>query len=568
VNAGLQKIKIALILVLFISLYIKPKSSIPCKIIYQNMSSTLYYKSTYFRDLLATVFNRKIMTKTILIILDGWGNGMPYNGNAINLANKPNFDSLIAKYPHCELHTSGEDVGLPDGQMGNSEVGHMNIGAGRVVYQQLVLINKAFKEATVAQNTTLLNAIEYAKTNNKPIHLIGLVSDGGVHASLSHLKGLCSLLAENHINKFYVHAFTDGRDTDPKSGVGYLTDLQQTLQQTGGKLASVIGRYYAMDRDKRWERVKLSYDLLVNGIGQTTTDAITTIQERYAQNETDEFLKPICVMHDNKPLAQIVDGDVVICFNFRTDRGREITTVLSQQDFHEYNMHKLHLHYVTLTEYDKTFENIHVVFPDIELNNTMGEVLEANNKTQVRIAETEKYPHVTFFFSGGREEPFNGESRYMAPSPKVATYDLQPEMSADEVCQLTLDALNNDNTDFVCVNFANPDMVGHTGVLEAEITAIEKVDACLGKLVSAALDKGFTILVTADHGNGEYMINTEDGSPNTAHTTNKVPCILVEPTPIHRIVDGRLADVAPTLLHLMRIEIPKEMTGKVLVSNS
>lgn len=505
--------------------------------------------------------------KAILLILDGWGNGKQYNGNAIAMANKPVFDSLIKQYPTSELKTSGEDVGLPDGQMGNSEVGHMNIGAGRVVYQQLVLINKAFREKTINTNATLLNAIAYAKEHHKKIHLIGLVSDGGVHSSIDHLKGLCGIMQEQHMADFYIHAFTDGRDTDPKGGVGYLQDVLNTLVQTGGRLASVTGRYYAMDRDKRWERVKLAYDALVNAEGEKSRDIIQTLQNRYAANETDEFIKPIIgVDAANKPLATIQDGDVVICFNFRTDRGREISQALTQEDFHEFNMHKLDVQYITLTDYDKTFNNVQVVFPDLELNMTLGEVLEKYNKQQVRIAETEKYPHVTFFFSGGRETPFTGESRHMAPSPKVATYDLMPEMSAEQVCGFTLDEIAKAEADFICVNFANPDMVGHTGVVSAEIKAVEKVDSCVGRIVPAALAKGYSLLITADHGNGEYMINEEDGSPNTAHTTNKVPLILVQPEIIHKLNDGRLADLAPTILALLNIPQPGEMNGENLLA--
>ncbi len=504
--------------------------------------------------------------KSILLILDGWGNGKHYSGNAIAMAHKPHFDSLIANYPSAELKTSGEDVGLPDGQMGNSEVGHMNIGAGRVVYQQLVLINKAFKEATIDNNKTLLDAIAYAKSANKNIHLIGLVSDGGVHSSIEHVKGLCSLLHKQGVSDFFIHAFTDGRDTDPKGGKNYLTDLQQTLNNTGGHIASVTGRYYAMDRDKRWERVKLAYDAMVNGQGEYTTNSIETLSKRYETGETDEFIKPIIVVdEEQKPLAIIQNDDVVICFNFRTDRGREITMALTQQDFHEQNMHKLKLKYITLTDYDKTFSNIDVVFPDLDLTMTMGEVLEKHNRKQARIAETEKYPHVTFFFSGGRELPFEGEVRHMAPSPKVATYDLQPEMSAEEVCGFTLQEIEKDETHFICVNFANPDMVGHTGVVSAEIKAVEKVDNCLGRIVKAALAKSYSLIITADHGNGEYMINEEDGTPNTAHTTNKVPVILVEPQPVHKIKDGRLADLAPTFLALLGIPQPPEMTGENLL---
>jgi len=504
--------------------------------------------------------------RVILLILDGWGNGKPYQGNAINMANKPNFDRLIGAYPNSELHTCGEWVGLPDGQMGNSEVGHMNIGAGRVVYQQLVLINKAFREGTINQNAVLLKAIEIAKKNNKKIHLIGLLSDGGVHSSIDHVKGLCDFMQNNSCDNFFVHAFTDGRDTDPKGGLQYLTDLNQHLVQTGGKLASVIGRYYAMDRDKRWERVKLAYDAMVLGVGEKSSDVFGTLNQRYTAGETDEFMKPIiCVGSNQNPIALIEEGDVVINFNFRTDRGREISLALTQQDFPEQEMKALNLHYITLTEYDKTYKNVSVVFPDIELNHTLGEVLEANNKKQVRIAETEKYPHVTFFFSGGKETPFVGETRHMAPSPKVATYDLQPEMSAEQVCGFTLDEIAKNEADFMVVNFANPDMVGHTGVVAAEMIAIEKVDNCLGRVVEAALKNNYTLLVTADHGNGEYMINEEDGSPNTAHTTNDVPLILIEPNKKHTIKSGKLADLAPTTLALMGIAQPKEMDGVSLI---
>lgn len=505
-------------------------------------------------------------SKAILLILDGWGNGKQYSGNAIAMANKPVFDSLVKTYPTSELKTSGEDVGLPDGQMGNSEVGHMNIGAGRVVYQQLVLINKAFREKTINTNPTLLNAIAYAKESGKKIHLIGLVSDGGVHSSIDHLKGLCHIMQEQQMEDFYIHAFTDGRDTDPKGGLGYLQDVMTTLTQTGGKLASVIGRYYAMDRDKRWERVKLAYDAMVNAEGEKSLDILNTLEQRYAANETDEFIKPIIgVNKDQTPLACIQEGDVVICFNFRTDRGREITQALTQEDFHEFNMHKLNLHYITLTDYDKTFQNVKVLFPDLELNMTLGEVLEKHNKKQVRIAETEKYPHVTFFFSGGRETPFSGETRHMAPSPKVATYDLMPEMSAEQVCTFTLDEISKAEADFICVNFANPDMVGHTGVVSAEIKAVEKVDSCVGRIVPAALEKGYSLLITADHGNGEYMINEEDGTPNTAHTTNNVPLILVQPQTTHSLNAGRLADLAPTILSLLNIPQPSEMNGTNLL---
>ncbi len=505
--------------------------------------------------------------RAILLILDGWGNGKPYNGNAINLSKKPYFDSLVQQYPVSELITSGEDVGLPEGQMGNSEVGHMNIGAGRVVFQQLVMINKAFRENLVSENPIIKEAIQYAKVNHKKIHLIGLVSNGGVHSSIDHLKQLCSLLHQSQMDNFFIHAFTDGRDTDPKSGLGFLSDLSNHLKTTGGKIASVIGRYYAMDRDKRWERVKIAYDAMVNHTGEYTENIMETIDSRYALGETDEFLKPIIATENKQPIASIEPDDVVICFNFRTDRGREITEALTQKDFPEQQMHPLSLHYITLTEYDKTFKNIRVVFPDIELNNTLGEVLEKENKKQVRIAETEKYPHVTFFFSGGREIPFIGETRHMCPSPKVATYDLKPEMSAEEVCLATLEEINKNEADFICVNFANPDMVGHTGVIPAEIKAIEKVDSCIARIIPEALKKGYSLVVTADHGNGEYMLNEEDGTPNTAHTTNKVPCILIEPTITHKIKDGRLADLAPTILELMHLAKPIEMSGNSLLIN-
>ena len=516
------------------------------------------------------LFKRNIFAamekRVILLILDGWGNGKPYQGNAINLANKPNFDRLMASYPNSDLHTCGEWVGLPDGQMGNSEVGHMNIGAGRVVYQQLVLINKAFRDGDVNTNKALLAAVAQAKSTRKKIHLIGLVSDGGVHSSMDHLKGLCTFLQQHDAGKFYVHAFTDGRDTDPKGGVNYLTDLNAHLVQTEGQLASVTGRYYAMDRDKRWERVKLAYDAMVLGKGELSSNVLETVAARYVAGETDEFLKPIIGVGSNQnPFAKIEEGDVVINFNFRTDRGREISMALTQQDFPEQEMKALNLHYVTLTDYDKTFKNVAVAFPDIELNNTLGEVLAAHNKKQVRIAETEKYPHVTFFFSGGQETPFPGETRHMAPSPKVATYDLQPEMSAEEVCGFTLLEIEKNEADFMCVNFANPDMVGHTGVIPAEIKAIEKVDDCLGRVVEAALKNNYALLVTADHGNGEYMINEEDGSPNTAHTTNDVPLMLIEPSITHQINSGKLADLAPTVLALMGIAQPSEMDGVSLL---
>jgi 2,3-bisphosphoglycerate-independent phosphoglycerate mutase len=507
--------------------------------------------------------------RVILLILDGWGKGTKYAGNAIELANTPNFDRLIKNNPHCLLKTSGEAVGLPNGQMGNSEVGHMNIGAGRVVYQQLVLIDKMFRENKVAEIPVLKNAIAYAKANNKKIHLMGLLSDGGVHSSLNHLKGLCSIFKEADFSNFFLHAFTDGRDTDPNNGINYLKDTILHLQKTNGKVASVIGRYYSMDRDKRWDRVKLAYDLLVNGIGEKTNDILATIQQKYDAGETDEFLKPlVCTDDNNNAIATINPDDVVICFNFRTDRGREITQALTQEDFAEQQMKKLPIKYITLTTYDKTFKNVAVMFADIVLNNTLGEVLETNNKKQVRIAETEKYPHVTFFFSGGQENEFKGEVRHMAPSPKdVSTYDFKPEMNAEGVCRFTLDEIEKNEADFMVVNFANPDMVGHTGVISAEVKAVEKVDECLGRLVEAGLKNGYSFLVTADHGNGEFMLN-EDGTANTAHTTNEVPCILIETEHKHHLNNGKLADLAPTILALMGIEQVKEMNGNCLTNKN
>ena len=504
-------------------------------------------------------------SKVVLIIMDGWGHGRKDNTNAIFKADTPFVDSLYPKYPNTELRTSGEDVGLPDGQMGNSEVGHLNIGAGRVVYQDLVKVNVAIRDKSLHQNPAVLNAINYCKANHKKLHLIGLVSDGGVHSHINHLEALCDIAQENKLTDVFIHAFTDGRDTDPKGGLNYLNNLNEHLKHSTGKIASVIGRYYAMDRDKRWERIKIAYDLLVNGIGHTTTDYAEAIKASYADGITDEFIKPIIITGaDSKPIATIQDGDAVICFNFRTDRCREITTVLTQSDFHEQNMHKLNLKYVTMSNYDDTFKNVDIIFDKDNLVNTLGEVLADNNKTQIRVAETEKYPHVTFFFSGGRELPFIGETRIMIPSPKVATYDLQPQMSAPEMTTAICEKLAEGKTDFVCLNFANTDMVGHTGVFSAVVTAAETVDACVKKVVETGLRQGYTFLITADHGNADFMIN-DDGTPNTAHTTNPVPLFLVG-SDFKNLKSGRLADLAPTILHLMQLPIPKEMTGQVLVS--
>ena len=501
------------------------------------------------------------------MILDGWGLGDNPEVSAIAKAHTPFMDSLPAKYPNSRLEASGLAVGLPEGQMGNSEVGHMNIGAGRVVYQDLVKVSKALEDGSLAENEVLQQAFSYAKKEGKKLHFIGLVSDGGVHSHIDHLKGLCSLAGDAGLEQVYVHAFTDGRDTDPKGGLGYIEDLQKHLKATGGKIASLIGRYYAMDRDKRWERVKLAYNALVKGEGRKTTDIQQAIKESYAEGITDEFIKPIINTNEQgEPPATIEEGDVVICFNFRTDRGREITMALTQQDFPEQQMKKLNLHYVTLTNYDDTFRKVGVIFDKDKLQNTLGEVLAKAGKKQIRIAETEKYPHVTFFFSGGRETEFEGESRIMCPSPKVATYDLQPEMSAYEIRDKIIPELEKEEVDFVCLNFANPDMVGHTGVFEAAVKACEVVDTCAKAVVEVGLQHGYTSIIIADHGNSDFMINA-DGSPNTAHTTNLVPCILVSPQQeAVQLKDGKLGDLAPTILELLEVPKPAEMTGNILIT--
>lgn len=503
--------------------------------------------------------------KVILMILDGWGLGTDKSVSAIEKANTPFVDGLYEKYPHSKLEASGLAVGLPEGQMGNSEVGHMNIGAGRVVYQDLVKINKAVEEKTLGDNETLKSALEQAKANNKTVHFMGLLSDGGVHSHINHLKGLCSLAHEKGLEKVFIHAFTDGRDTDPKAGVAYLKDLQSHIDSTTGKIASVTGRYYAMDRDKRWERVKLAYDAMVNGEGTKTTDILAAVQESYDKDVTDEFILPIINTDaSGAPVATINEGDIVLCFNFRTDRGRQITEALTQQDFPEQGMKALSLEYLTLTNYDDTFKGVQVIFDKDNLNKTLGEVLSDNGKKQIRIAETEKYPHVTFFFSGGKEDEFEGESRILCPSPKVATYDLQPEMSAGDIRDKIIVELNKGEVDFVCLNFANPDMVGHTGVFEAAVKACETVDGCAEAVVNAALENDYTSIIIADHGNSDIMINP-DGSPNTAHTTNLVPCILVDKELNGPIKDGKLGDLAPTICKLIGIDIPAEMTGDLLI---
>lgn len=501
----------------------------------------------------------------LLMILDGWGIATDPEVSAIDKANTPFIDSLYTQYPHATLKTSGLDVGLPDGQMGNSEVGHMNIGAGRVVYQMLVRINKSIEDGTLAQNKVLLDALRYAKSNHKKVHMLGLLSDGGVHSHINHLKGLLSVTQSEGLKDVFIHAFTDGRDTDPHNGVNYIKDLQEFLQSNDARLASIIGRYYAMDRDKRWDRIKLAYDLLVKGIGDKYVDPVEAISASYAAKITDEFIKPIAITDNNgKALATVQDGDVIIFFNFRTDRGRELTAALTQEEFSAYQMHPLRLRYLTMTTYDESFKNVEVLFDTDNLDQTLGEVLANNHKTQLRIAETEKYPHVTFFFNGGREEPFEGEERIMCPSPKVATYDLKPEMSAYELRDALIPKLKEGKADFVCLNFANADMVGHTGIFDAAVKACEVVDECAKDVVSAATEAGYTTLIIADHGNSDCMINP-DGTPNTAHTTNLVPLILVDMDKVLPVTNGRLGDLAPTILELMGIAKPAEMTGKSLL---
>jgi len=487
--------------------------------------------------------------KAMLIVLDGWGINPDPQVSAIEAARTPFMDKLWKEYPHATLRTEGLNVGLPEGQMGNSEVGHMNLGAGRIVYQDLVKINKAIDEGTFFENETLKKAFEYANKHGKKVHLLGLVSDGGVHSHIKHLYALIDM-AEKYGVPVYIHAFTDGRDVDPHSGIGFLRELQDYIQDKNARIATVTGRYYAMDRDRRWPRIKKAYDALVKGEGKKTKDIIRAVQESYDAGVTDEFIEPIVhIGEDGKPVAVIEPGDVVIFFNFRTDRGRQLTRALSQEDFPEYGMHKLPLYFVTMTNYDDTFKDIRVVFPKEDLQDTLGEIVSKAGKTQLRIAETEKYPHVTFFFSGMREEPFPGEDRILIPSPKVATYDLKPEMSAYEVTDALLKRLDENPPDLVVLNYANGDMVGHTGVFDAAVKAVEAVDDNLSRLVPKALEKGYDILILADHGNADVMRNP-DGSPNTAHTTNPVPVILVSNRIRPRLKNGILANVAPTLLRL------------------
>ncbi len=506
--------------------------------------------------------------KVMLLIMDGWGLGKVKSSDAIQNANTPFVTSLYSKYPNTTLVTCGEAVGLPEGQMGNSEVGHLNLGAGRIVYQELQRINVAIRDGSFAKNKTLLESIRFAKENKKPLHLLGLVSDGGVHSHLNHLKAIIDVCEEQGLKDVFIHAFTDGRDTDPKSGLGFIRDLQQYLNRKLGKIATVSGRYFAMDRDKRWERIKLAYDAMVNGAGEKAPDAIAAVQQSYDKKITDEFIKPTVILDEaQKPLATIKDDDVAICFNFRTDRCREISQVLTQKNMPEFGMRKLSLHYTTMTEYDQTFQNVHIIFEADNLVNTIGEIVAQHGLKQIRIAETEKYPHVTFFFSGGREIPFDGEKRIMIASPKVATYDLKPEMSAYEVTDAIVPEIENKTAEFICLNYANADMVGHSGVWEAAIKAVETVDKCVERVVTAALRNDYAVFLTADHGNADYMIN-EDGTPNTAHTLNPVPFFVIDQQFRGRVQPGKLADLAPTMLKMMKLTIPPEMTGNILTGEN
>ena len=495
------------------------------------------------------------------MILDGWGIGKHDFTDGIYNARTPFVDSLFKSVPNTTLSTFGNAVGLPEGQMGNSEVGHMNIGAGRVVWQQLALINKKFEDGSAANEAVIQELADYCNAANKPLHLTGLVSDGGVHSSMEHLIALCKIFTEKNVARICIHAFTDGRDTDPKSGLGFIQTLEAAIAGTNAKVVSLIGRYYAMDRDHRWERIQLAYDLMVNGKGTRFANATAAIRAAYAAGITDEFIQPAVLTNaQNEPLACIQEGDAVLCFNFRTDRGRQITQALTQTDFPDFGMKKLKLVYATMTEYDATYKGVKVLFHSTNVSNTLGEVLSRAGKTQLRSAETEKYPHVTFFFSGGREDPFEGEDRIMEPSPKVATYDLQPEMSALPLTEKILKAVNSDAYDFICLNFANTDMVGHTGVWEAIIKAAETVDACVQRLLEAATAKGYQMVIIADHGNSDEARNP-DGSPNTAHSMNPVPCFIISNACTAIKAKGKLADVAPTILKMMQMEIPAEMDG-------
>lgn len=504
------------------------------------------------------------MKKAFLIILDGWGHGPNPEVSAIHRAETPYMDSLYDKYPNSELVTYGEDVGLPEGQMGNSEVGHLNIGAGRIVYQELARINKSISDRSLHNDPVINQSIEYAKANHKNIHLLGLLSDGGVHSHIDHLLALCDIYDEKFDGQVFIHAFTDGRDTDPHGGIDYIEQLNTHIADKNAKLASVIGRYYAMDRDKRWERVKLAYDLLMHKKGQEINDWYSAMKAAYAADKTDEFIPP---MYHDRHMETIQEGDVVVFFNFRTDRPRELVEVLSQKDYPDQYMKKIDLHFVCFARYDERFKNIHVVFEKEDIQDTLGETISRQGGQQIRIAETEKYPHVTYFFNGGRERPFEGEERILIPSPSVATYDLKPEMSAVEIKDAIIKAIKEQTPDFICLNFANPDMVGHTGSMEAAIKAVNCIDRCMSELVEVAKSASYQMIIIADHGNADYMIN-DDGSPNTAHTTNPVPCILISDNPnIKGVKPGKLGDIAPTILELMDLQKPIAMTGNSLLKS-
>jgi len=503
--------------------------------------------------------------KTLLMILDGWGIGDGSAADVISQVPTPELTWFRNNYPNSRLHASGEDVGLPDGQMGNSEVGHLNIGAGRIIYQDLVKINKECKTGEIRNNKVLTDAFSYARDNGKQVHFFGLLSDGGVHSLDRHLYHLCDMTKDYGVSNVFIHGFGDGRDTDPRSGAGYMRNLLEHLKTSNGRVASFIGRYYAMDRDKRWERIKEAYDLIVNGKGMPVTDIVEAMEKSYREDVTDEFMKPIVVVdNEGNPVGKLKEGDVVIFFNFRNDRAKELTIVLTQKDMPEFGMKTMPLHYCTMTPYDATFNGLHVIYPKENADNTIGEVISKAGRAQLRIAETEKYAHVTFFFSGGREKVFENEDRILIPSPKVATYDLQPEMSAGGVKDAVIKAIATGKYDFICLNFANGDMVGHTGIYEAIRKAVATVDECAGAVIRAARANGYDVMIIADHGNADKALN-EDGSPNTAHSLNPVPCILVSDD-YKRINEGILADVAPTLLTIMGIDIPADMTGKVLVS--
>jgi len=503
--------------------------------------------------------------KVALLILDGWGIGDESASDAIHQANTPFVDSLYTKYPNAQLRTDGLHVGLPDGQMGNSEVGHLNIGAGRVIFQDLVKINKAIDDNSISDNIVLKQALNYAKVENKKVHIMGLVSDGGIHSHTKHLNKLIDITDAHGLKDVFIHAFTDGRDCKPTSGKGHIKKLAEKLTNSNAQLASMVGRYYAMDRDNRWERIKVAYDLLTSGIGVKSKDPLKAIQESYDAGITDEFLKPVVFTDsEDEPIARIERDDVVICFNYRTDRCREITYALTQNDLPEHGMVSLPLHYVTMTNYDSSFNQINILFDKDNLKNTLGEVISHAQKKQIRIAETEKYPHVTFFFSGGQEVPFEGESRIMIPSPKVGTYDQQPEMSAAGIAENIIREIQNESADFICLNFANPDMVGHTGVFDAIVKAVETVDGLTQQIVEEGIKHDYSFVIIADHGNADFAINS-DGSPNTAHTTNPVPVFLIDKN-YTKINNGVLADIAPTILTMMGIECPPEMTGKILIN--